>query len=337
MTDHSLQRKKPRGAIRTVLTIILLGSASGIPSCASEKNGDDLLRPSEAPNRNSSLAPGAGAQTVAIVNGQPVSLNQLTSGLLEVAGGTILEEIILDILLETEAGRQGITVSDQAIAEERGLFIESLIDTGVISHQQDSDAILSAVRASRGLGTDRFHRVLRRSALLRRLIENEVVVTEEMLALAHRIEQGEKRQAHIITTATLVKAQEALGALNAGEPFVEVAARLSTDASAPRGGLIDPISALDPTYPDSIRTTLAKMNLGELSPPVVLDTGYAILRLDAISPPTGITLDEARPVLMRRIRRQEERRKMAELAERLRRHATVTILDSRLQSSASAR
>ena len=312
-----------------------------LPGCGADQGGRTLLdsaaRPRPIARSRTSAEPGA---TVALVNGLPVTLDELTPALLEAAGATALREIVLDRMLAVEARRRGVSVSQQDIDQERDEFIQSLADArraNAADHQTqrgpNDDALLEQVRRARGLGADRFARVLRQSALLRAMVRDDVVVTDDMVAVAFGIEHGEHRAAHLITTNTLSEAQDVINALRQGQPFVEVAAQRSTDDSAGRGGLVEPISLLDPTYPASIRTTLASLAPGQTSDAIAIDTGFAIVRLDRIDPPDGVSLDESRDEIRRRTRRQLERQKMGELASRLIRRATTTILDPHLRFS----
>lgn len=274
---------------------------------------------------------------LALVNGRPITLDDISASLLEAAGGEILEETVLDLALDAEARRRGITISADDLAHERALFLESLADTGVSRDPAHAEDLLLQVRRARGLGPERFDHLLRRSALLRAMVRDDVVITDEMISLAHKIAHGERRRARLITTTTLAQAQKVVDALAAGADFSEVAARFSTDASALRGGLVEPISPADPSYPDALRRTLARLSPGQTSGPIALDAGFAIVRLQAVIPPDDVSLDATRQTLARRLRLQEERRRMTDLANRLRGRSDVTILDPRLRFSASSR
>ena len=128
------------------------------------------------------------------------------------AGGVALDEHILDLMLADEARRRGFAISAEDIARERQLFLDTLEDAGVADAERDAEALLATVRRARGLGPVRFDALLRRSALLRAFVRDEVVVNESMIALAHEIEHGEKRLIRVLATQTLAAAQSALDA-----------------------------------------------------------------------------------------------------------------------------
>ena len=114
---------------------------------------------------------------------------------------------------------------------------------------------------------------------------------------------------------------------------------VSTDASASRGGLLAPMSRLDPSYPAAIRQAVWALDgAGELSDPIMLTNGYAIVQLvreieaareaDADAPPGA-----NRAELERLVRLSQERILMDQLARRLMAGVSVTIFDDSLQDS----
>lgn len=314
-----------------IAAVGVLGVAAGCASSAPL----DALPPARSTARPRPLA--SDSRALALVNGRPVSLGQLAPTLLEVAGRSALDELVLDAALHDEAARQGVSVNADDIERERSLFLESLSDAGVTARDGDARSLLLAVRRRRGLGPERFAAMLQRSALLRKLVKPSITVTDEMVKLVFKIDHGQRRDGRLITTATLADAQRALDAINAGMPFIEAAARFSTDASAARGGVIEPISPADPDYPASIRRTLASLAPGQVSSPVAIDSGFAILRLERVIPGDGASLEDLRTVLRRSARLRQERLKMSELASRLVRRAAVTILDPSLRFSSESR
>ena len=289
----------------------------------------DLLEDRPNSTRTVTSADPAGAQTVALVNGRPVTLGEIAPLLLEAAGSIVIEEVALDLAIYAEARRLGVDVAADEIARELDLFLDAVTDAGLAPAGTARDQLLFDIRRARGLGPERFDRMLRRSALLRALVRDDDAVTDEMIALAHRISHGERRRPRLITTATLADAQAALDSIRDGMDFAEAAARFSTDPSALRSGLVEPISPADPSYPDALRATLARMTVGEVRGPIAIDAGYALARLEEILPPTGVTLDESRDSLARTLRLQEERRRMAAYADRLLDRAEVRMLDPR--------
>lgn len=305
--------------------------------CRDASRGDDLLADQMPARPRGLVTTSDDGRPLALVNGQPVTMAHLNAALLEIGGGEALSEHALDLMLADEARRRGVHVTTEDVAAERRHFLDSLRDAGIADAEQDAESMLATVRRTRGLGPARFEALLRRTAMLRALIQDDVVVTDEMVALAHEIQHGEKRRVRVLATHTLADAQAALAAIAAGATFGEAAARLSIDPSAARGGLVEPISPADPSYPEALRAAMKRLRVGEISQPLVVDDGFVVIQLEGVDPPTGLSLDETREAVARRVRRQQERSLMAELADRLRRRAQITTLDPHLRYSSEAR
>ena len=111
------------------------------------------------------------------------------------------------------------------------------------------------------------------------------------------------------------------------------AAFVVQDASAARGGLLEPISQADTSYPDSMRRALLALSLGECSPPILLDKQYAVLVLTREIPADGVTFDETRDEMMDLARLETERLAMDRTARSLLAHVQVTIFDEELRAS----
>jgi parvulin-like peptidyl-prolyl isomerase len=273
---------------------------------------------------------------VASVQGRVLTWDDLTPMLAEAAGGIVLEELTLDRLLREEFARRGLEIDAAAVAAERDRLLQSL--SAVEDSPVDTERLLDTMRRSRGLGPVRFEALLRRSAMLRRLIANEVVVSDDAIEMAFEQAYGKHFQTRLITVPTLTEAQDIRRTLDQqAVPFGELAARRSTDASAGRGGLLEPISPADPSYPAPIRSILTQLEVGRVSPVVAIDGGYAILKLEQVIPASGVDLGSVRDEMNRRVRLQQERLLMDQLARRLLQSASITTHDPSLGWSWSAR
>jgi foldase protein PrsA len=267
----------------------------------------------------------------AMVEGTAIPWADLRTPLAEAAGGVVLEEIALDSLLAREAAREGVEITPEDLARERRIILETFAAAGAGRDENERARTLDAVRRARGLGPQRFDALLRRNAILRALVQGQVQVTEASIQQMYALEYGQRRLARIITVDSLPDAQRVLDDLREGRTFGEVAALRSTDPSARRGGVIEPISPADPSYPAAVRTALTGLSPGQTSDPVAIEGGYAILRLDRVLSASEATLEELRPVLEERARRRQERIRMGALADRLLEQARVTVFDDALE------
>ncbi len=269
------------------------------------------------------------ARPAALLNGRTITWSELRPVLAEFAGGVAIEEVVLERQLRVALADESIIITDDDVEAERRLLEESLSDDRDLAVR-----LVQELRNRQGLGEHRFRGLLWRNAALRALVRGHVHVSEEAIARLQEILHGEKRIARLITQRTLAEAYRAMNRVVMGEQFIDVAVDLSTDASAPRGGLLEPIGRDDPAYPQAIRDALWSLRLGELSPPILLDDQYAILKLERVVPARDdATLASSRPELERLTRINQERLLMDELARRMLDEAAITIYDDALAES----
>jgi len=288
---------------------------------------DDGARDAPAPDplRLSRVSPPA------ILDGDAIEWNALHRAMVEAAGALALEEQVLDRLLEAEARRRGVVVASADLQREELALEASLGDVAALPAERRR--LVEEIRRRRGLGTDRYEALLRRTALLRALVRPRVEITPEQLDLAMTIRFGEKRRVRVIAVSTLTEAQAVLTRLDRGEAFQEVAAQWSSDPSAARGGLIEPFSLADPSYPGAFRDAAAELSPGEVSGAIALPSGFAIIRLEEIIPGDDVELSTVRPIVLEDARLEQERVLMTQLARRLLAEANLRILDPTLESA----
>jgi hypothetical protein len=269
------------------------------------------------------------ARPAALVNGRGVTWGELRPTLGDAAGAEALREVILDVRLEEAMTLAGITLTDDDIAKERRRLLEELSEDPATSLR-----LLDELRDRQRLGQQRFEELVRRSAELRALVRDEVVIEPDTVSRAHAMRHGPRRQVRLLTVPDLATASASTDRVSSGDFFGDVAVEISTDTSAPRGGLLQPMSAVDPSYPAALRQAVFALAAeGEVSDPILLPSGYAVVELVRIVPGDGVTLAEARIDLERRVRLAEERRLMDQLARRLLTSTTVTIFDEQLNES----
>lgn len=283
---------------------------------------------------SSGAAAPSDGRPLALLNGDDITLEALRPAMVEAAGALALEEVALERLLARECARAGVRIGSEEIAAERRLFVAALVGVRGASDASEAERLLAQVRRERGLGEHRFESLLRRNAMLRALVAPTVEVTQESLAAAYERRYGEQFRCRLITVDTLAETASVRRRLDSGEPFSTVAAMVSTDSSAERGGIIPPISPADPSWPDAVRRTARGMTVGEVSAPIALDSGYAILVLDEVIPaPSGSppTVESDRATLETDVRLEQERLQMGILARRLLSEARISVIDRSLE------
>ncbi len=317
---------------------MVVGCAGDSPEDRSTWKGVDKaersVKTAEADNRppGGSPAVSASQRPAALLANEAITWADLSAPLAEAAGGAVLEEVALDRLLAREMRLRGLSLEPGAGTREEEYLREALAVAAGVEVGQQGDLVLQ-LRRSRGLGDRRYASLLDRNAKLRRMVREEVKVPPEDVQQAYEIRYGQRFQTRLILTRTEREAGEAADRLRAGEPFADVATKVSTDSSRLRGGLIGTISPADPSYPMALRKSIASSTVGAPSSVIALEQGYAIVLVEQVIPPTAATFDAVAPGLEREVRLVRERAAMDRLAAQLLRAANVTVLDPSLEWS----
>ncbi len=298
--------------------------------------GAGALGPARAPS-----APGHDPAPF-IVGNDPVGWDEIRPRLAEIAGAQVVEELTLENRLRNEFTSRAITLTPEDIDRERSLFSMTLRRAMPIGDEPAVEQALARVRRTRALGPDRFDALLRRSAMLRKLVAPEVRVDEDEVRASLEVRFGPRVRCRIIVMGVETEARRLHERLRAGPPedlaqrFAAEARILSVDPSGARGGEVEPISPVDPTYAASFREALRDLQPGALSPVLVFDRGYAIAlgvdRLPGATPPPG-----AEEAARDDVRQRLERAAMDVLAARLLNSAPVTVFDPSLNWSWTGR
>ncbi len=277
----------------------------------------------------------------ALINDRPVTWDDLRPFLAEAAGGAALEEIVLDRMLDRELEAAGLAVTPDDIARERSMLAEA-VARDARADPNDAERLLEGIRRSRGLGDARFAAQLARTARLRKLVAASVTVGDEEVRTAYEMRHGRACVTRVIVVESEREATRLWSDLNRSPDnltgrFSDAAVKFSRDPSAPRGGLLGPVSPLDPTYPAVIRTAIDALKPGTMSPVIGVDKGFAIALVQERIEPDGVTLEEAAPALRDQLTGRRERLAMDELARRLLASARVGVMDPHLRWSWEAR
>lgn len=265
----------------------------------------------------------------AIIDGQTVSHAQLRPLLVEAVGGEVLAELVLDRKIDAALKQAGLAVGAGDMQAEKRKLMRRLSDD-----RDRATKMLAELRQRRGLGDRRFNMLLKRNAGLRKLVADEVQVTEAMVREQYLIAFGPRYSARMILCPNLVDANRALKRVRAGEDFIAVAIDMSTDRSKNQGGLLPDISQYDTTFPAAIRQTVAGLeNPGAISEPVALDGGFAILKLEGVIPGNEANWDQVKDAYTEAVTLRAQAAAMQRRVRVMLESASVTVLDSDLGDS----
>lgn len=265
---------------------------------------------------------------VAYLGGEPIRWADLQESLLEAAGGEVLTDLVLDRLIQGELARRGLTITPAMAAHEREVLTQSLNDD-----QPRAEQLLADLRRRRGLGDARFNRLLQRNAALRLLVQDEVAVSDAAVDQAYQLRYGPRVEARLIVTDSFQRAADLVHRAREGESFIDLAIAHSTDSSRAQGGLISPFSLADPSMPKAVRTALSALDPGEVSDTVALDDGFAVLRLERVTEPLPVAMEDVRDELTQAVRLRVEQMLMQRQVRAMLSEVDLVILDPILDSS----
>ncbi|MBB6431429.1 peptidylprolyl isomerase [Algisphaera agarilytica] len=265
---------------------------------------------------------------MAYVGGEPLRSGDLLPPMLEATGGEILSELVLDEMLQRRLDTAGITLTEADLDTERQVLLQTLSDD-----EDQSVRLLTEMRQRRGWGEVRFAGLLRRNAGLRALVKDQVTVPDAAVEQAYRLRYGPSSRVRLIVAGSLKDARDLRDRITTGgEPFGEVAALESTDVSKAQGGLLSPIRPEDTSYPAAMRQAIERLEVGQVSQPIAIDGGFALLKLEEKIAPAEVEFDDVRESLEQAVRGRTERVLMQQLARELLSGAELVVLDPTLKA-----
>ncbi len=268
------------------------------------------------------------AATAAFVGGETVTWDALRPALVERAGGQVLTEHVLGLQVQRRLAEHGITLTQEQIDAEWPLMLRTLHDD-----PNQAQRMLNELRERQGIGDHRYLAMMRRNAGMRRLVQDDVQITDKLLRRAYERLHGPTFECRLIVVDSAAEAGDIVRRHRAGESFIDLAIRRSTDESRTQGGWVGSINPADPTWPLALRQALPAVPAGQSSQPIALASGFAIVRVENKSEGGIAAFDDVKDDLTRRVRLNEQRRLMQQLARALLEQADVTALDAALKSA----
>jgi len=268
---------------------------------------------------------------IAILNGTPIFQDDVRDALGEYGGDVILREFALDRALEQRCDRQGISISNELLAQEREFLSETL---GFNSAPSLSTNALNNIRAARGLGPVRYDHLLRRSAMLRALVgtpDPSEPQIERLIQSAY----GDRYRVRLFVSSSSGPAQAIRDRTQAvsddAQPwtFAEVCAQSSIHPSSPKGGLIESLSPASFGYPAAVLAALKTTPAGQCSRVLSTESGYAVVYVEQRIPARDVSDDE-RDRLVDQLRRDTQRIGMQRLAAEILDEQELIVMDRAL-------
>lgn len=272
---------------------------------------------------------------VAMVNGQPITADQLHRPLVEAHGLKMLLYLVQLEMAKQKAREAGLIITPEAVAQERqrtldGLFKASISVEKLKGSDQEKEAfrqkeyerLLNHFLDTQRLSLQEFELAVETSAYLRKLAEPGLreQISEEILQDGFRIKYGERIRVRHIQVANPREWAEARRRVDAGEPFEKVAAELSQDEQTRKqGGLMRIFSRAERTLPEAFKTeAFALKEPGELSGPVQAGGAYHLIKLEEKFPPNkAVKYEDHREILREELYNLMLNRRVGEIRQDL--------------------
>ncbi|MEX3624380.1 peptidylprolyl isomerase [Viridibacillus arvi] len=210
---------------------------------------------------------------VAKINGEKITQSELNKELVSQYGTDVLSTLITNKVIELEAVKKKITVSDKEIQAELDDLqnsyggkeaFEAALESNVMTLQDAKDNIKTYLTTTK-------------------LIEPTIDITEKELKTYFKenkdtFSQEEQVQASHILVEDKDTAQEVEKKIKKGEDFAELASEYSTDtASASNGGNLDYFGK--GVMEEGFEKAAFSMEIDDISDPIKTDYGYHIIKV----------------------------------------------------------
>ena len=131
-----------------------------------------------------------------------------------------------------------------------------------------------------------------------------------------------------IQSEKLTEAREAREALRNGADFAELAAKVSKNASAAKGGLLPPVGPNPKTLPKALhKVAWAMKEPGEISDPIQAGTSYHILYLERVIEAQDVKFSDVNDKLASQVRSGKIRAASNTLLQEMIRKAEIKWID----------
>ncbi|SEM52489.1 foldase protein PrsA [Mesobacillus persicus] len=212
-------------------------------------------------------------ETIASIDGEKITKDELYDVLVGQYGATELSALIDNKIIEMEADKEKITVSDKEIDEEYNSYVDSY----------GGEEALSAALKQSGVSEGDLKLEIENYLKLEKLLEPRIEITGEELQTyfdenKESFDELEQVEASHILVEDEATATEVAEKLAAGGDFAELAAEYSTDtANAASGGDLGYFGNGDMV--EEFENTAFSMEVGAISDPVKTEYGFHIIKV----------------------------------------------------------
>ncbi len=264
---------------------------------------------SATPPQTAQQQPRQQMETLAVVNGQPVTRQQVATECLRRFGEEVLESIVNKQLVLNECHKRGVMITEGDVNNE---IVDRAKKFGM-----SGDRYIDLICSRRHITVDRLKNdIIWNELALRRLAEADLQVTPEEIAEQLEFEFGTKVQVREIAVNTQGEAQQIVDQARANpENFERLAKTHSLDTNtASMGGLLPPIRK-NSGFP-AFETVAFSLQPDQVSDVFQVEDKFIILKCERIFPAMQLTPEQENDVRERLVE-EISRNKLAEVATNL--------------------
>lgn len=248
-----------------------------------------------------------GNGVVGSVNGVPITKNQLYAAMVAVGGSQMLDNLIQEELVQQEAKKKGIVISDKDVEGE----------IAQIKKQFSSDSEFQAALQQSNMTLEDLKKQLPMQIRIRKLVELRAKVTDEEVKQYFEdnratFDQAEEVKASHILVPTQAEADGIMKQLKEGADFAKLAKEKSIDTGSKNAGGDLGFFGRGVMVAEFEKAAFS-LKVGELGGPIKTEFGYHIIKLTGHKDAKAATLEEKKA----EIREQLVRQKVAELSPQL--------------------
>jgi len=256
----------------TTLLLICVLALAGCPKGPSPEPSQPVEPPPEATTQPQRVP------LMATVNGQHIYMDELYAPLVEAHGLKLARMLILDALVNQEARRRGVAIEAADVEAEIDRALAGIFGDQVTGDQRDR--VLDQLLERKGVTRAQWLMAMRRNALLRKIIEPTLTVSETLVRAEFARMYGEKVRVSHIQLPSFSEAEKILALLAKGESFADLARRYSTNTLTARDdGKMPVFTRHDVKVPQAIRKVAFALKTGETSEVVQVGSNFHILQL----------------------------------------------------------
>ncbi len=260
----------------------------------------------------------------ATINGQTITVRQLSEECISRHGEEVLEQMIHRKLLEQELKKRKLAVSQRELDAEVGraaLAAGKLLKNG----QPDIDAWLKIVTEEQGVPLDKYVREAVWPSAALKLVAGKVEITEDEIQRGFVANYGAKAKVRAIVLDSQRRAQEVWQLANDNpsvEHFGKLAEQYSVEAASRANvGRVPPIQQHGGQ--PALEKEAFRLKPGEVSGIVQIMEKFVILYLEAFTEPVQVSAAEVRELIYEDIHEKKQRMAMTREFDRLKEQAKI--------------